>query len=63
MISLHSNMTQYYVKADGILQSIVMMEDAQKKTMLIGMPITDIELGNDGLGCHPCCPKLPMRGA
>jgi hypothetical protein len=31
MISLRTNMTQYYVQADGILQFIVMMEDAQKR--------------------------------
>jgi len=31
MISLRTNMTQYYVLADGIPQFIVMMEDAQKK--------------------------------
>ena len=30
MISLCTNMTQYYVQADGIPQFIVMMEDAQK---------------------------------
>ena len=28
MISLHSNMTQQHVQADGIPQFIVMMEDA-----------------------------------
>ena len=31
MISLRTNMTQYYAEADGISQFIVMMEDAQKK--------------------------------
>jgi hypothetical protein len=31
MISLHTNMHQYYVQADGIPQYIIMMEDAQKK--------------------------------
>jgi hypothetical protein len=44
MISLRSNMTQYYVQADGIPQFIVMMEDAQKKTKRAGMPIADVEL-------------------
>ncbi len=44
MISLHSNMTQYYVQADGISQFIVMMEDAQKKAKLAGMPIADVKL-------------------
>jgi hypothetical protein len=31
MISLRTNMTQYYLQADGIPQFIVMMEDAQKR--------------------------------
>jgi hypothetical protein len=31
MISLRTNMTQYYVQADGIPQFIVMMEDVQKR--------------------------------
>jgi hypothetical protein len=44
MISLCLNMTQYYVQADGIPQLIVMMEDAQKKANLAGMPIADVEL-------------------
>jgi hypothetical protein len=44
MISLHSNMTQYYVQADGIPQFIVMMKDAQKKAKQAGMPIADVEL-------------------
>jgi hypothetical protein len=44
MISLCSNMTQYYVQADGILQYIIMMEDAQKKVKQAGMPIADAKL-------------------
>jgi hypothetical protein len=44
MISLHSNMTQYYVQADGIPKLIIMMEDAQKKAKRAGMPIADIKL-------------------
>jgi hypothetical protein len=44
MISLRTNMTQYYVQADGIPQFIVMMEDAQKKEKRAGMPIADVEL-------------------
>jgi hypothetical protein len=44
MISLRSNMTQYYVQADGTSQFIVMMEDAQKKAKQAGMPIVDIKL-------------------
>jgi hypothetical protein len=44
IISLRSNMTQYYVQADGIPQFIVMMEDAPKKAKRAGMPIADVEL-------------------
>jgi hypothetical protein len=44
MISLHSNMAQYYVQGDGIPQFIVMMEDAQKKAKQASMPIADVEL-------------------
>jgi len=44
MISLRTNMTQYYIEADGIPQFIVMMEDAQKKAKRAGMPIADVEL-------------------
>jgi hypothetical protein len=44
MISLRSNMTQYYVQADGIPQLIVIMEDAQKKAKWAGMPITNVKL-------------------
>jgi hypothetical protein len=44
MISLHSNMTQYYAQADGIPQFLFMMEDAQKKAKQAGKPITNVEL-------------------
>ncbi len=44
MISLHTNMHQYYLQADGIPQYIIMLEDAQKKVKRAGMPIADIEL-------------------
>jgi hypothetical protein len=44
MISLCSNMTHYYVQADGIPQFIVMMEDDQKKAKQAGMPIADVKL-------------------
>jgi hypothetical protein len=44
MISLCSNMTQYYVQADGIPQFIVIMENAQKKAKRAGMPNADIKL-------------------
>ncbi len=44
MITLHTNMMQYYVQVDGFPQFIVMMEDAQKKVTQAGMPITDVNL-------------------
>jgi hypothetical protein len=44
MISLRTNITQYYVQADGIPQFIVMMEDAQKKAKRASMPIANVEL-------------------
>ena len=44
MISLCTNMHQYYMQADGIPQYIIMLEDAQKKATRAGMPIADIEL-------------------
>jgi hypothetical protein len=44
MITLRTNMTQYYVQADGIPQFIFMMEDAQKKAKQVGMPIAHVEL-------------------
>jgi hypothetical protein len=44
MISLRTNMHQYYVQADGIPQYIVMLEDAQKKAKRADMPIADVEL-------------------
>ena len=44
MITLHTNMMQYYRQADGISQYIIMLEDAQKKAKRAGMPIADVEL-------------------
>lgn len=44
MLSLRTNMHQYYTQADGIPQYIIMLEDAQKKAMRAGMPIADVEL-------------------
>jgi hypothetical protein len=37
-------MHNYYTQADGISQYINMLEDAQKKAMRAGMPITNVEL-------------------
>ena len=44
MLSLRTNMHQYYTLAEGIPQYIIMLEDAQKKAHRAGMPIADIEL-------------------
>ena len=44
MISLCTDVTQYYEEADGIPQFIVMMEDVQKKAKRVGMPIGDVKL-------------------
>ncbi len=44
MISLCTNMHNYYTQADGIPQYINMLEDAQKKATQAGMPIANVEL-------------------
>ena len=44
MITLRTNMIQYYVQVEGIPQFIIMMEDAQKKAKQAGMPIANVEL-------------------
>jgi hypothetical protein len=44
MISLHTNMHQYYSQANGIHQYIIMLEDAQKKARRAAMPIAGIEV-------------------
>jgi hypothetical protein len=44
MITLCTNMHGYYAQADGILQYIIMLEEAQKKAKRAGMPIADIKL-------------------
>jgi hypothetical protein len=44
MISLHTDMMQYYMQADGIPRFIVMMEDARNKANWTGMPIANVEL-------------------
>jgi hypothetical protein len=44
MISLRTNMHQYYVRADGIPQYIIMLEDVQNKVKRAGMPIANVEL-------------------
>ena len=44
MITLRTNMIQYYVQAEGIPQYIVMMEDAQKKAKRANMPVAGVEL-------------------
>jgi hypothetical protein len=44
MISLCTNMHQFYIQADGIPQYINMLEDTQKKAKRASMPIADIKL-------------------
>jgi hypothetical protein len=44
MIALRTNMSQYYMQADGIPQFIAMMEDANKKVKRAVMSITNMEL-------------------
>jgi hypothetical protein len=44
MITLCTNMMQYYMQADGTPQLIVMIEDVQKKGTRAGMHITNIKL-------------------
>jgi hypothetical protein len=44
MISICTDMMQYYVQADDTPQFIVMMEDAQKKAKRAGIPIAIVKL-------------------
>jgi hypothetical protein len=44
MISLCTNMHNYYTQVDGIPQYINMLEDVQKKATRAGMPIADVKL-------------------
>jgi hypothetical protein len=44
MISLRTNMHNYYTQADGIPQYINMLGDVQKKATRAGMPIANVEL-------------------
>ncbi len=44
MISLRTNMHNYYTQEDGIPQYINMLEEAQKKATRAGMPIANVEL-------------------
>jgi hypothetical protein len=44
MITLRTNMIQYYVQAEGNPQYIVMMEDVQKKAKRADMLIANVEL-------------------
>jgi hypothetical protein len=61
IISLHLNMTQYYVQADGISQFIVMMEDAQKKAKWASMPITDVKLVMMALAAVLAAQHFPLE--
>ncbi len=61
MITLRTNMIQYYVQAEGIPQCIVMMEDAQKKAKRAGMPIADVELVMMASAAVLTAPHFPRK--
>jgi hypothetical protein len=61
MITLCTNMMQYYVQADGSPQFIVMMEDAQKKVNVGQHAYCQCQTCHDGLGSCPCSPTLPPQ--
>jgi hypothetical protein len=61
MISLHTNMHQYYVQVDGIPQYIIMLEDAQKKAKQAGMPIADIKLAMMALAAVLAAQHFPRE--
>jgi hypothetical protein len=61
MILLRTNMHQYYIQADNIPQYIILLEDAQKKTIWAGMPIADIELVMIALAAVLTAIHLPRK--
>ncbi len=61
MITLRTNMMQYYVQADGIPQLIVMMEDAQKKATQAGMPIANVNLVMMALAAVLAAQRFPRK--
>jgi hypothetical protein len=61
MISLHTNMHQYYMQVDSIPQYIVMLEDAQKKAKQAGMPIADIKLIMMALAAVLAAQQFPRK--
>jgi hypothetical protein len=61
MISLCTNMHQYYVQADGIPQYIIMLKDAQKKAKRAGMPIANVELNMMALAAVLAAQHFPRE--
>jgi hypothetical protein len=61
MISLRTNMHQYYMQADIIPQYIIMLEDAQIKAKRAGMPIASIELVMMALAAVLACQYFPRK--
>ncbi len=62
MISLRTNMHNYYTQADGIPQYINMLEDAQKKGDAGWHAHRQRRACDDGLSGRPCGPTLPVQG-
>jgi hypothetical protein len=62
MISLRTNMHNYYTQADGIPQYINMLEDAQKKGDASWHAHSQRRARDDGLSSRPCSPTLHARG-
>jgi hypothetical protein len=62
MITLHTNMHNYYTQADGIPQYINMLEDVQKKGDAGWHAHCQHQACDDVLSGHPCGPTLPAQG-
>jgi hypothetical protein len=61
MITLSTDMMQYYVQADGTPQFIVIMEDAQVKAKQAGMPIADLKLVMMSLAAFLAAQHFPQE--
>ncbi len=61
MITLYTNMMQYYVQVEGTPQFIIMMEDAQKK-QTGGHAHCQHQTCDDGLSSGLCGPTFSTQG-
>ena len=61
MITLRTNMMQYYMQAEGIPQFIVMMEDAQKSETS-GHAYSGHRTRDDDFSGGPCGLTFPKQG-